>query len=86
MGVDGHPTEKCLTFFLSAVDSPKLSKSSVILGEFHLEDIFFEDFNIEIGDSFKYPKCGKMVDMNHLAYVKQKICNHCFEKVVSSNL
>ena len=46
-----------------------------------LEDKFFEDFNVEIGDSFKCPKCGKMVDINHPAYVKQKICNHCFEKI-----
>ena len=46
-----------------------------------LEDKFFEDFNIEIGDSFKCPKCGKMVDMNHPAYIKQKICNHCYEKI-----
>lgn len=46
-----------------------------------LEDKFFEDFNVEIGDSFKCPKCSKMVDMNHPAYVKQKICNHCFEKI-----
>ena len=27
------------------------------------------------------PKCGKMVDMNHPAYIKQKICNHCYEKI-----
>ncbi len=46
-----------------------------------LEDKFFEDFNMEIGDSFKCPKCGKMVDMNHSAYIKQKICNHCYEKI-----
>lgn len=46
-----------------------------------LEDKFFEDFNVEIGNSFKCPKCGEMVDMNHLAYIKQKICNHCFEKI-----
>ena len=46
-----------------------------------LEDKFFEDFNIEIGDSFKCPKCGKMIDINHPAYIKQKICNHCYEKI-----
>jgi len=46
-----------------------------------LVDKFFEDFNFEIGNGFKCPKCGKMVDMNHLAYVKQKVCNHCYEKI-----
>ena len=29
----------------------------------------------------KCPNCGEMVDVNHPAYVKQKICYHCYEKI-----
>lgn len=46
-----------------------------------LEDNFFEAFNMEIGDSIKCPKCGKMINIKHPAYVKQKICHHCYEKI-----
>lgn len=46
-----------------------------------LEEKFFESLNAEIGNSFKCPKCSLMVDTTHPAYIKQKICNHCYEKV-----
>lgn len=46
-----------------------------------LEDKFFDNLNAEIGNSFKYPHCGMMVDTTHPAYIKQEICNNCFEKV-----
>ncbi|MBD9158166.1 MAG: ATP-binding protein, partial [Lachnospiraceae bacterium] len=46
-----------------------------------LEDSFFEQFNMQIGNSIKCPNCGEMVDVNHPAYVKQKICYHCYEKI-----
>lgn len=46
-----------------------------------LEDKFFEDFNMDIGNSFKCPKCGGMIDMNHPAYVQHRICTHCWDKI-----
>ena len=46
-----------------------------------LEDKFFDNLNAEIGNSFKCPYCGLFIDTNHPAYVKQKICNNCFEKI-----
>lgn len=46
-----------------------------------LEDDFFNNFSLEVGDSFNCPKCGKPVDTKHLAYIKQGLCNHCFEKI-----
>lgn len=46
-----------------------------------LEDKFFDSLNAELGNSFKCPHCGLFVDTSHPAYVKQKICNNCYEKV-----
>lgn len=46
-----------------------------------LDDKFFDTINTELGNSFRCPKCNKMIDTTHPAYVKQKICNHCYEKV-----
>lgn len=46
-----------------------------------IEDDFFEKFNLETGQGIKCPKCSKTIDINHLAYIKQRVCNHCFEKV-----
>ncbi|RKR08624.1 hypothetical protein C8C83_0207 [Flavobacterium sp. 90] len=46
-----------------------------------IEDDFFEKFNLETGQGIKCPKCSKTIDINHLAYIKQKICNNCYEKV-----
>lgn len=46
-----------------------------------IEDDFFEKFNLETGQGIKCKNCSKTIDINHLAYIKQKICNNCFEKV-----
>lgn len=46
-----------------------------------LEDDFFNNFLLEVGDAFNCPKCGQPVDAKHLAYVKQGLCNNCFEKI-----
>lgn len=46
-----------------------------------IEDDFFDKFNLETGQGIKCPKCTKTIDINHLAYIKQKICNNCFEKI-----
>lgn len=46
-----------------------------------LEDKFFEDFNMNIRNSFKCPKCGGMIDMNHPSYAQHKICMHCWSKI-----
>ena len=46
-----------------------------------LEDKFFDSINAELGNSFKCPHCGRFVDTSHPAYVKQKICNNCYEKI-----
>ena len=34
---------------------------------FLLEDKFFKDFHMDIGNSCKCPKCGGMIDMSHPA-------------------
>lgn len=46
-----------------------------------LDDKFFSDFNLEIGNSIKCTHCNKNIDLSHAAYIKQHVCNHCFEKV-----
>jgi hypothetical protein len=46
-----------------------------------LEDKFFDDYNTEIGNSFKCPHCGGMVNTGHPAFIKQRICNQCYEKI-----
>ena len=46
-----------------------------------LEDKFFDSLNAELGNSFRCSHCNMMVDITHAAYIKQKICNHCYEKV-----
>ena len=46
-----------------------------------LEDKFFEEFNMNIGNSFKCPKCGGMIDMSHPSYAQHKICMHCWGKI-----
>lgn len=46
-----------------------------------LEDSFFQHFLMEIGEAFTCPHCNKPVDTNHLAYIKQGICNNCYEKI-----
>lgn len=46
-----------------------------------LEDKFFEEFNMNIGNSFKCPKCGGMIDMSHPAYAQHRICTHCWNKI-----
>jgi len=45
-----------------------------------LEDDFFERFILNIGEGKKCSHCGKTIDINHLAYKKQSLCNHCYEK------
>jgi len=47
-----------------------------------LEDEFFEKHILNIGEGIKCPKCSRIVDTNHLAYKKQNLCNHCFEKII----
>jgi hypothetical protein len=45
-----------------------------------LEDDFFDKFILQIGEGKKCTHCSKTIDTNHMAYMKQKLCNHCFEK------
>jgi len=45
-----------------------------------LEDDFFEQFMMDIGEGIVCQRCNSIVDTNHLAYIKQGLCNHCFEK------
>jgi hypothetical protein len=47
----------------------------------YLNDLFMQKFQLNIGEAFYCPICKKAVDINHPAYVKQKVCNHCFEKI-----
>jgi hypothetical protein len=44
-----------------------------------LEDDFFEQFMLDIGEGIKCKKCTNIVDTNHPAYIKKGLCNHCFE-------
>lgn len=46
-----------------------------------LGDKFFDALNAEFGNGIKCPHCGRFIDTSHPAYIKQKICNNCFEKV-----
>lgn len=50
-----------------------------------LEDKFFESLNTELGNCFRCPHCNRMVDTTHAAYIKQRICNHCYDKVEVKN-
>lgn len=47
----------------------------------YLSDTFMQKFQLNIGEAFYCPHCKKAVDTNHPAYIKQKICNHCYEKI-----
>lgn len=47
----------------------------------YLNDNFFENFSLSVGEAFNCPACKRPVDTNHLAYIKQSMCNHCFEKI-----
>lgn len=49
-----------------------------------LEDSFFQSFMMEIGEAFNCPHCRKPIDTNHLAFIKQSLCNNCFEAVVKA--
>lgn len=44
-----------------------------------LPDAFLQKFQLSIGEAFACPHCRKPVDTKHPAYVKQKLCNNCFE-------
>lgn len=46
-----------------------------------LEDNFFKEFLMEIGEAFSCPHCRQPVDINHLAYKKQNLCNNCYESI-----
>ncbi|HIB8305624.1 ATP-binding protein [Serratia sp. X3] len=46
-----------------------------------LEDTFFHSFMMEIGEAFRCPHCKATIDVNHAAYIKRNLCNHCFEYV-----
>ena len=46
-----------------------------------LEESFFSSFFMSVGQAFPCPHCKKPVDNTHLAYVKQRLCNNCYEKI-----
>ncbi|HBB2138879.1 TPA: ATP-binding protein, partial [Escherichia coli] len=48
-----------------------------------LEKEFFDKFLINIGEAFfcPNPKCKQAIDVNHPVYIKQGICNNCWEKI-----
>lgn len=45
-----------------------------------LEDDFFDEYYIQVGEGFKCVNCNKVVDVNHSAYKLQMLCNHCYKK------
>jgi hypothetical protein len=47
-----------------------------------LEDDFFNKFILAIGEGLKCNKCSETIDTKHLAFIKQNLCNHCFEPYV----
>lgn len=47
----------------------------------HLSDAFFQKFQLAVGEAFMCEHCKKPVDTTHAAFVKQSLCNHCFEKI-----
>lgn len=49
-----------------------------------LEKEFFDRFLINIGEAFfcPNPNCKQAIDVNHPVYIKQGICNNCWEKVI----
>ncbi|MCP1311301.1 ORC-CDC6 family AAA ATPase [Paenibacillus tyrfis] len=70
----------------SSLDSALLSDLDTIdnfrdIRRVSLEDAFFNDFLLQVGDAFNCKHCKKPIDVNHLAYKKQKLCNNCFESV-----
>jgi hypothetical protein len=44
-----------------------------------LDAEFFNKFLLEVGDGIKCKNCQQTIDTNSPAYVKKKLCNHCFE-------
>ncbi|MBP4044455.1 hypothetical protein [Chromobacterium violaceum] len=46
-----------------------------------LEDSFFQKFLLSIGEAFNCPHCTRAVDTNHLAFLKQNLCNNCYERI-----
>lgn len=50
-----------------------------------LSDSFLQKFQMNIGEAFSCPSCKKPVDTMHPAYVKQQLCNNCFEPAGVSN-
>lgn len=46
-----------------------------------LEDSFFNEYLLQVGDAFNCTHCKKPIDVNHLIYKKRKLCNHCYEPV-----
>ena len=68
----------------SSLDSALLSDLDTIdnfrdIRRVSLEDAFFNDFLLQVGDAFYCKHCKKPVDTNHPAYRKRKLCNNCFE-------
>lgn len=45
----------------------------------YLNDSFLQNFQMSVGEAFSCPSCLKPVDTRHLAYVKRKLCNNCYE-------
>lgn len=50
-----------------------------------LSDAFLQKFQMNVGEAFSCPSCKKPVDTTHPAYVKQQLCNNCFEPAGVSN-
>lgn len=63
--------------------SDLFSKSLREIRRISLDEDFFQKFLLNIGEAFSCPHCKRPIDTNHLAFKKQRLCNHCFEKVNS---
>jgi hypothetical protein len=81
-----------LNIFQSSLDSQFLELDDISIVEnlrevrrISLEDDFFNQFILEIGEAFLCPHCGKTIDTNHTAYIKKGLCNNCYEEVQSIN-
>lgn len=70
----------------SQLDSDYINKINTIdnfreIRRISLEDNFFEQFMLNIGEAIKCPHCNETVDTNSPAYVKKKLCNKCFDPI-----
>ncbi len=69
-----------------ALDTIKVQDDIRQIRRIFLSDSFLQKFQMNVGEAFSCPSCKKPVDTMHPAYVKQQLCNNCFEPAGVSHL